>query len=164
MVIRLTPMGVEDLKKFNSLRNQVAVKFLHDPRKFTDDECSTWWWNYKGNYHYYNILNIDERTNTVNWVGYFRLNQYEPNYILQVGADLIKEARGKGIAERAYRELESIVKKYLPKISRLRLEVLHSNRRARGFYEKLGFIYEGSTVISREGKKEELSHIMIKDI
>jgi len=124
-----------DLSFLNNLRNECAENYLHDSRKFTLYETITWFYQTKPNYY---LITLDD----IN-IGYFRItNHSHQNKNLYLGADLLKEYRGKGLAKQAYL-------KFIPylfnlyDLHKINLEVLETNFNALKLYESLGFVKEG---------------------
>lgn len=124
-----------DLSFLNELRNECAENYLHDSRKFTLYETIIWFDKTKPNYYIILLDNIK--------IGYFRITNHSyQNKNLYLGADLLKEYRGKGLAKQAYKEFIPYIFN-LYDLHKINLEVLENNLTAIKLYESLGFIKEG---------------------
>ena len=136
MNISFKRMNTNDLEFLNRVRNEYSNEYLHDSRTFTLEETKNWY--YKSNPDFWMIL-LDGVV-----VGYFRLSNYsKENKNIYIGADVAPEYTGKGIAKEAY-------KLFIPHLftmyglNKVSLEVLQTNERAIGLYNKLGFVKEGA--------------------
>lgn len=122
------PITIHDLNDFLRIRNLVRTN-LHDSRKFTPQECLSW---FKSTENLYLGLYSRELL-----IGYFRLKRLDFN-TLEVGLDLDPLHQGKGIGFRAYVFFIEWLRKNTS-ISTLTLRVLKSNQSAIKLYQKLGF-------------------------
>jgi RimJ/RimL family protein N-acetyltransferase len=124
-----------DLLFLNNLRNQCAPEYLHDDRTFTDYETIVWFNKTKPDYHI--ILYKGEK------IGYFRISSHSTiNRNLYLGADLLPEYRGKGLAKRSYQLFIPILfERY--DLHKINLEVLSTNINALQLYKSLGFKKDG---------------------
>lgn len=133
--MEFTKITKSDLEFLSNTRNLVAEEFLHDSRKFSYEECLTW---FEETRPYYWIIWVEGIR-----VGYFRLTNFsKTNRNVYIGADIHPDHQGKGYAYQAYLD-------FIPRVfftwgfHKISLEVLSTNQRAINLYKKLGFIEEG---------------------
>ena len=127
-MVNLRKATIEDGAFILEVRNhESTLKQLHDPRKFDLNSFETWFNNSSPEWF---IILLNDKN-----IGYVRTKWLEPKKILQVGADLHPDYRGKGYAKPAYEQLfENFC--YVEKFS---LEVFIDNTVALNLYQKLGF-------------------------
>ncbi len=146
--IKFVPLEKENLPWFLHIRNN-CTEFLHTDKKFSLEEASNWFSDTAPEYY---IIQAD----CVN-VGYFRTSNLDRlKRTIYIGCDLQPEYRGRGIGYQAYSEfIKYMGQKY--KLKRILLEVLETNRRAIGLYEKLGFKQTGlrKSPVVKNGKEIE---------
>lgn len=125
---------MQDAPLICEIRND-SKEYLHNDNEFTLEEVERW--IVETNPDWYAILAFDKM------IGYFRLSEWsKQNRTIYIGADISKEMRGKGIGKQAY--IEFLKKIFVErKLSKVLLEVLSSNFRARNLYERLGFAVDG---------------------
>lgn len=150
--LEIKPMTEADLPFLNRVRNE-CKDMLHDNRTFDLADTYEWFQNLDEDHKYFTIWYDDER------VGYFRCKYFiemsqvlEPEIhetrILEIGADIAPEHRGKGLAFKAYR----LFLRHLKDIDWVELEVLGTNVVAYNLYKKLGFKSQSVSDHPRDGR------------
>lgn len=147
MTIELRDMLQEDLPFMLEIRNECR-EMLHDNREFSLSEAQTWFASLPPDHKYYLLLFNNEP------IGYFRTKEKQGCITtLEIGADLHKDFRGRGLAFEIYQFFlnSSLAQSY----SRLELEVLATNLVAYNLYRKLGFRCYPEAVrdIIRDGRR-----------
>jgi RimJ/RimL family protein N-acetyltransferase len=133
-----------DLPFLLEIRNECR-HFLHDDRQFTLDECRHWFATQHPAFY------IIEHEATP--IGYFRTGGFDPAArSLEIGADLHRAFRGRGLAKPAYALFVEWLRT-TQDVAELRLEVLSHNAVALGLYRSLGFEETGrrGAVAVRDG-------------
>jgi RimJ/RimL family protein N-acetyltransferase len=124
------PLAEDDLPFLLAIRNECR-HFLHDEGSFTLDECREWFATRKP--AFYVIVHDGER------IGYFRTGALDAAArSLEIGADLHRDYRGRGLAKPAYTAFFNWLRTSR-NLSEVRLEVLSHNVVALGLYRSLGF-------------------------
>lgn len=141
--MNIRPLTEEDLPSLLEIRNECR-EMLHDNREFTLDQTKIWFSNLSDNHKYWAIW--DGSNNKL--AGYFRL-KYLGNFpkTVEIGMDLHKNYRGKGLAVVCYKQFFDILKE--SNIQRLKLKVLSTNQVAFNLYLKLGFQCVGAEAVPR---------------
>ena len=138
--ITLTPIEKEDLKILNKWKNDEDVfKYLgggYRPTSISQQEkwIETLTENTLQNQRY---IICNEKNEKVGFIGLYNISQVHRTASLGIYIGE-KEEWGKGIASRAYMELENYAKKYL-NLRKINLDVVEENVGATKMYEKLGF-------------------------
>ena len=137
----LRPMAEGDLQFMLDIRNEVR-ELIHDNRIFTLDEALEWYHNT----HPENYVVVVAGSE----VGIMRVRRGKQHaHSAEVGGDIHKDYRGKGLGKRAYKLLIP----YLfdtPGLNELFLEVLTNNMPAFNLYHRLGFeIFEYQPEMAR---------------
>lgn len=135
--IEILPLKHEDLEFFSEVRNSCAVEFLHDSRKFTLEETTSWFEKTKPDYY---VARVEDEK-----IGYFRTSNLDNiKKTIYIGCDIHEKYRGRGIGFRCYQEFIPLISsKY--NLSTIYLEVLSTNSVAIKLYKKLGFIEDVNT-------------------
>jgi RimJ/RimL family protein N-acetyltransferase len=129
--IEILPLTNQDLKFFSEVRNSCAPEFLHDSRQFTLEETIFWFEKTKPEFY---LAKVDGEN-----VGYFRTSNLDlQKSTIYIGCDIKSSYRGKGYGYILYKNFIPFIKERY-KLKMIYLEVLSSNKRAIGLYQKLGF-------------------------
>jgi RimJ/RimL family protein N-acetyltransferase len=133
-MVTFREMQQEDLPFLIEVRNECRA-MLHDDSAFTLDQAQAWFAATRPRFY------IVTHEGTA--VGYFRTSHWnEANRHVSIGCDLHKDHRSKGLAQAAYRVFLRFLFEDCA-ISKVSLEVLEHNVRARRLYQRLGFVVEG---------------------
>lgn len=133
------PLTENDLEWFLNIRNECR-SYLHCDKEFTLEECRKWFKTDKP--ERYTVIVYEDQD-----IGYFRTIRKTAPYIdncvlviVQIGADIHQDWRGKGLAYKAYREFFRRLKE--DSVDFVELEVLGTNTRAYTLYRKLNFVVQ----------------------
>ena len=144
MVIELTKLTTQDLPFLIEVRNECR-DMLHCNKEFNLRDAIKWFAGLPPE-HYYLLIKSDGVA-----IGYFRIKEMLPFGIyarLEIGADLHKDFRGKGLAVAAYKLLFETYAEHV-----FELELLSFNLLAYNLYRKLGFMSASCPMeIEREGR------------
>lgn len=103
MILEVYPVEESDLADLSRIRS-LSYQFLHTDKDYTLEETKEWFKNLPEDYAYY-VIKLMSNDPKRKWdnriIGYFRTVHKDDN-IIEVGADLDPEYRGKGLAYQVY--------------------------------------------------------------
>lgn len=149
MELDFRKIEVNDAPVICRIRNE-SREYLHDESEYSLEDVTKWIVDTSPDW-YAIIMNGK-------MIGYFRLSEWSKrNRTIYVGADISQDMRGMGIGKQAY--IQFLKKLFVErKLSKVLLEVLSSNFRARNLYEQLGFTVDGvrrNAIWRKEGLWED---------
>lgn len=129
MKLEIRKLQLEDITFLNEVRNECR-EYLHNNIQYSIQESVDWFHNLKTPYY---LITLGDQK-----IGYFRTDQWKSDGSVQIGADLHKDFRGRGLAKAAYYLFLDYLFNVLD-IDMVHLEVLKTNERAISLYEALDF-------------------------